>query len=84
MDKVFVPIHDSEHWFSALIDYHSKKIKIYDSWQPTYELNHMQNIEQQKNVPLMLVSNRLSQCSSFLTTPPIGSDVGSRSVQHNS
>ena len=61
VDKVFVPIHDSGHWFSALIDYQYKKIEIYDSWQPTYTSNYMRNIEHQKNAPLMLVSNRLSR-----------------------
>lgn len=57
-DSVFIPIHEGgSHWYSAYIDFHLKRIEIYDSLRETCVANRSKPIPLQKNTHFMLVSS---------------------------
>ncbi|KIK71646.1 hypothetical protein GYMLUDRAFT_33806 [Collybiopsis luxurians FD-317 M1] len=56
-DSVSIPINeDGAHWFSAYIDFRSKRIDIFDSLEETCVLNRQKPILLRKNAQLMLMS----------------------------
>ncbi|KAF5346216.1 hypothetical protein D9757_014048 [Collybiopsis confluens] len=55
-DSVFIPINEnSQHWYSAYIDFRLKRIEIYDSLQETHQVNMNKPITERKYTKLMLV-----------------------------
>ncbi|KAF5358890.1 hypothetical protein D9757_014503 [Collybiopsis confluens] len=55
-DKIFIPINEDDcHWFSASINFHLKRIDIYDSLRKVYESNNRKPICQRKNTNTILI-----------------------------
>ncbi|KAF5364876.1 hypothetical protein D9757_013038 [Collybiopsis confluens] len=55
-DSVFIPINeDSTHWYSAHIDFRSKRIDIFDSLRDRCIQNRQKPLLERKNSKLMLV-----------------------------
>ncbi|KAE9384536.1 cysteine proteinase [Gymnopus androsaceus JB14] len=61
-DRVFIPINEfNTHWYSASINFVTKRIEIYDSLAVVYFANRRRPVESRKNTNLMLVLMWLSE-----------------------
>ncbi|KAF5347870.1 hypothetical protein D9757_014943 [Collybiopsis confluens] len=55
-DSVFIPINKAGmHWYSARIDYHLKRIDIYDSLEDRYIANRKKPVLLRRNAKLMMI-----------------------------
>ncbi|KAF5370413.1 hypothetical protein D9757_013148 [Collybiopsis confluens] len=55
-NSVFIPINERKtHWYSARIDFHLKRIDIYDSLEDRYVINRKKPVLLRKNAKLMMI-----------------------------
>ncbi|KAF5348935.1 hypothetical protein D9757_015257 [Collybiopsis confluens] len=76
-DRVFIPINEGRmHWYSARIDFHLKRIDIFDSLEDRYMIvNRKKPVLLQKNAKLMMLSAeqlQLRSTSAMAPSPCIG------------
>ncbi|KAF5369731.1 hypothetical protein D9757_011998 [Collybiopsis confluens] len=77
-DRVFIPINESKtHWYSARIDFHLKRIDIYDSLKDRYAGNRGKPVLLRRNAPLMMILMWLTEVLSRIRGEDI--DLTSRS-----
>ncbi|KAF5352326.1 hypothetical protein D9757_014291 [Collybiopsis confluens] len=71
-DAVFIPIHENaSHWYSALIDFSHKRIKIYDSIRDVRVVNCPKPLPLRKNTNLMLVLMWLTEVLGHMRGDPV-------------
>ncbi|KAF5370494.1 hypothetical protein D9757_013117 [Collybiopsis confluens] len=55
-DSVFIPVNENKtHWYSARIDFHLRRIDIYDSLKERYTVNQRKPMLLRRNAPLMMM-----------------------------